>query len=60
MDIVCEYFDALSTYIAEAKLVNKLVEEYPSDNYLKECINMTQKGIFCYDVSNAPQHLQDY
>ncbi|WP_291581489.1 hypothetical protein [Clostridium sp. UBA6640] len=60
LDIVCEYFDALSIYIAEAKLINKSVAEYPSDNYLEECINMTRKGIFCYDVSNGKEHLQDY
>lgn len=60
LNMIGDYFDLLDNIIAEAEIVKCAFEGYPNEEFKKDCINISKKGLFCYDVSDEDEHLNDY
>lgn len=52
LDIVSSYFDALDNNFTKAEVIDGAFDDYPKDEFKEDCINISEKGLFCYDVSD--------
>ncbi len=51
LEKVCEFFGKLNVLISDCVSINnKLV--YPRQEFITECERMSQKGIYCFDISD--------
>lgn len=60
LNIVSNYFDSADTTFAEAEVVEGAFYNYPNEEFKKDCIYISGKGLFCYDVSDEDKHKNEY
>ena len=60
LNIVSNYFDLSDNTFAEAEVVEGAFDDYPNDEFKKDCIDVSEKGLFCYDVSDEDEHKNEY
>lgn len=59
LEMVCEYFRKLDNNITNDVMINnKLV--YPRQEFVYECKSMSQKGIYCFDISDDEKNDNQY
>lgn len=60
LNIVSNYFDLSDNIISEVELVVGAFEDYPDEKFKKDCVDISQKGLFCYDVSDENEYKNEY
>ncbi|WFR56278.1 hypothetical protein QA584_22075 [Anaerocolumna sp. AGMB13025] len=58
LDVVCEFFENFSPRIVEEVIFE--VPKYPRKEYLQECKKISQKGLYCFDISNEQDSTDGY
>lgn len=60
LDVVCELFENFSPRIVEEVTFSEEVSKYPRKEYLQECKKTSQKGLYCFDISDEQDSTDGY
>lgn len=59
LEIVSHFFEKYSQIISATVLFNKNIE-YPRKEFWEECKYVSQKGIYCYDICDKSELMNEY
>jgi hypothetical protein len=52
LGVVSEFFENFSPDIVEEVTFSEEASKYPRNEYLQECKKISQKGLYCFDISD--------
>jgi len=59
LEMVCDYFRKLDNIITDDVMINNKLS-YPRKEFVFECKLMSQKGVYCFDISNDEKNDNQY
>ncbi|MBP1903699.1 hypothetical protein J2Z32_000311 [Paenibacillus turicensis] len=60
LDSVCVFFDNLKPNNIHKVSFNEKVTKFLKEDYLEECKIISQKGLYCYDISDEQDNKGEY